>query len=288
MHQYFDLGFITLPAMGVCILVGTLFALITLFTVRRLTDLSTDDVLDGVLWAVILGFVGMKILFWIVEPDALTLSFDSWSSFWISLKSLVGEGMVFYGGLIGGLIGVMIVCLRKKKNFLTFCDLFAPCFCLAHAGGRVGCNFSGCCYGMEYDGACSVYMDGAQRLPVQLMEATFLVLLAYGLLIILKKSKYRGTVAASYMLLYSTWRFIIEFFRADARGAVGTLSTSQFISLFIFVGGIALFVVSRRWRKEKAPEIVSCETTVALDAADTVEPNEPKDETVDENQPKMP
>ena len=35
------------------------------------------------------------------------------------------------------------------------------------------------------------------------------------------------------MLLYAVSRFIIEFFRGDERGAVGVLSTSQFISVIL-------------------------------------------------------
>ena len=35
---------------------------------------------------------------------------------------------------------------------------------------------------------------------------------------------------------------MLEFFRGDLnRGAVGSLSTSQFISLFIFAAGVAMF-----------------------------------------------
>ena len=45
------------------------------------------------------------------------------------------------------------------------------------------------------------------------------------------------------MVLYGVWRFTIEFFRSDERGFVGALSTSQFISIFIFVGGLALLLL---------------------------------------------
>ncbi len=48
------------------------------------------------------------------------------------------------------------------------------------------------------------------------------------------------------MSVYAVWRFIIEFFRADERGSVGALSTSQFISLFILAFGVYLLVKSRR------------------------------------------
>ncbi len=78
------------------------------------------------------------------------------------------------------------------------------------------------------------------------MEALFLVILSGILTAIFLKKPNRGTVTGWYMTLYAVWRFVIEFFRDDFRGNVGTLSTSQFISLFIFVLGIFLLVRSRR------------------------------------------
>ncbi|MDO4564481.1 MAG: prolipoprotein diacylglyceryl transferase [Clostridia bacterium] len=264
MHQYFDFGLFTLPAMGVCILIGTLIALAVLFFIRRYSVLSADDILDGIIWAVLIGFLLAKVLFWIVEPEAFTLDFSSTGAFFESLWSLIGEGMVFYGGLIGGVGALALVARRKKKGFFTYCDLFAPCFCLAHAGGRFGCYFSGCCYGMECVSPISinypVHGEFALRLPTQLMEAGFLIILAVSLIIVLKKSKRTGTVTAWYLLLYSVWRFIIEFFRGDPRGAIGALSTSQFISLFIFAGGVLVLILSRKWEKPVLPSDVSRET----------------------------
>jgi phosphatidylglycerol:prolipoprotein diacylglycerol transferase len=39
-------------------------------------------------------------------------------------------------------------------------------------------------------------------------------------------------------------RFIIEFFRGDLeRGTIGILSTSQFISIFLFIAGVAIVIL---------------------------------------------
>ena len=54
------------------------------------------------------------------------------------------------------------------------------------------------------------------------------------------------------MLLYGVGRFLIEFLRNDERGAVGGLSTSQFISLFIVAAGILLMCNKRRALVEAA------------------------------------
>ena len=240
MHPFIHIGNISLPTYGLCTMVGTVFALIAVFRLRKKgSPITEDNLLDALIWSIVLGFVCSKLLYFIVDPPSMP---HSWAELW----DLISAGLVFYGGLLGGLLGLVIVSWKTKKHIITYADLMAPCFCLAHAGGRIGCLMAGCCYGMEYSGPCAVVLDGVSRLPTQPMEALFLVILSVVLMAIFLKKPRRGTVTGWYMVLYSVWRFIIEFFRADERGAVGVLSTSQFISLFIFAFGLFLLVRSRK------------------------------------------
>ena len=240
MHPFIHIGSLSLPMYGLCTMVGTVFALLTVFKLRKKgSPLSEDNLLDALIWAILLGFLCAKVLYFIVEPPQMP---HSWRELW----DLISAGLVFYGGLLGGLLGLFLVSRKTKKNMITFTDLMAPCFCLAHAGGRVGCLMAGCCYGMEYTGPCAVVLDGVSRLPTQIMEAIFLVILSVVLIAVYLKKPRRGVVTGLYMTIYAVWRFVIEFFRADYRGNVGPLSTSQFISLFILAFGVYLLVKSRR------------------------------------------
>ena len=240
MHPFIHIGSLSLPMYGLCTMVGTVFALLAVFKLRKKgSPLSEDNLLDALIWAILLGFLCAKILYFIVDPPTMP---HSWAELW----DLISAGLVFYGGLLGGLLGLFLVSRKTKKNMITYTDLMAPCFCLAHAGGRVGCLMAGCCYGMEYTGPCAVVLDGVSRLPTQIMEAIFLVILSAVLIVIFLKKPRRGAVTGWYMTLYAVWRFIIEFFRADFRGNVGPLSTSQFISLFILAFGVYLLVRSRK------------------------------------------
>ena len=240
MHPFIHIGNITLPMYGLCTMVGTVFALIVVFRLRKKgSPLSEDNLLDALIWAILLGFLCAKLLYFVVDPPQMP---HSWAEVW----DLISAGLVFYGGLLGGLLGLLFASRKTKRNILTFTDLMAPCFCLAHAGGRIGCLMAGCCYGMEYSGPCAVVLDGVSRLPTQPMEAGFLVILSGVLTAIFLKKPRRGAVTGWYMVLYAVWRFIIEFFRDDFRGSVGALSTSQFISLFIFALGLFLLIRSRK------------------------------------------
>ena len=240
MHPFLHIGNISLPMYGLCTMVGTIFALLAVFRLRKKgSPISEDNLLDALIWAILLGFLCAKLLYFAVDPPQMP---HSWRELW----DLISAGLVFYGGLLGGLLGLLLVSLKTKKNIITYTDLMAPCFCLAHAGGRVGCLMAGCCYGIEHTGFCSVVLDGVSRLATQPMEAGFLVILSGVLTAIFLKKPNRGAVTGWYMVLYAVWRFIIEFFRADDRGAVGALSTSQFISLFIFAFGLFLLIRSRK------------------------------------------
>lgn len=240
MHPFIHIGSLSLPMYGLCTMVGTVFALLAVFKLRKKgSPLSEDNLLDALIWAILLGFLCAKVLYFIVEPPQMP---HSWRELW----DLISAGLVFYGGLLGGLLGLFLVSRKTKKNMITFTDLMAPCFCLAHAGGRVGCLMAGCCYGMEYTGPCAVVLDGVSRLPTQIMEAIFLVILSAVLIAVFLKKPRRGVVTGLYMTIYAVWRFVIEFFRADYRGNVGPLSTSQFISLFILAFGVYLLIKSRR------------------------------------------
>ncbi len=247
MHPFVQLGSISLPSYGLCALAGTIVALIVLYVLRKKSPLSEDDTLDALIWAILVGMVGAKLLYFITDPPSMP---QSWQELW----DLLSAGLVFYGGLIGGLLGVLLVCLKKRKNFFSFTDLILPCFCFAHAAGRIGCLMAGCCFGIEAEGFLCFTLNGVSRLGTQVMEAMFLTLLGIFLVLLYNSRKLRrGTVSGLYMVLYAVWRFTIEFFRDDFRGNVGALSTSQFISLFIFVGGVVLLVLSRTWPHEAVP-----------------------------------
>lgn len=234
---------LTIPMYGVMSALGMLAAFVLLGFTRKHTRFSEDQALSAALWAIILGFLGSKILFWLVEIDQV-IADPSY------LLHTLREGFVFYGALIGGLGGIAIFARRNKLPFFSLTDYFIPALVLGHAFGRIGCFFAGCCYGMECESPISIVFPsgsaapaGIPLLPTQLMESAFLFLLCAFLVWQLTKKKSFGTVSGWYMVLYGVWRFAIEFFRRDERGFVGALSTSQFISIFIVLGGIALLVL---------------------------------------------
>nr|WP_297174334.1 prolipoprotein diacylglyceryl transferase family protein [uncultured Agathobaculum sp.] len=163
-------------------------------------------------------------------------------------------GMVFYGGLIGGLICVAWALLRHKISFALLEQIYLPVVPLAHAIGRVGCFFAGCCYGMPTDSLLGVVYPpgglapaGVRLYPVQLFEAAGdLVLWA---LLWWGGFRRTGSRLVFYLAGYGMLRFVTECFRGDpSRGLAGPLSGAQWISLICIAAAFGL-LLARRFRK---------------------------------------
>lgn len=171
-------------------------------------------------------------------------------------------GATFYGGLIGGVVGFLLLYfiigkfLFKSKEhlsgFFNIANIAAASIAIAHGLGRVGCLMAGCCHGSATDAWYGIYFesDHIKAVPIQLFEAIFLFAL-FGFFVyrILNRKNYNLSL---YMSLYGLWRFVIEFFRADDRGAtvVSFLSPSQLIAVLMTLGAVAVFFCERYFREK--------------------------------------
>lgn len=178
-------------------------------------------------------------------------------------------GATFYGGLLGGALVFILVwflvgpllCKEKTENkarFKDILDIAAVCIPLAHGIGRIGCFFAGCCHGFATDGWLGVEMHGERVVPLQLFEAAFLLIFACAALAFFLKTSgaKRIPLMPAYLIGYGVWRFIIEFFRGDERGAspVAFLSPSQLTAVALTAVGIAYATVWLLQRKNKNKE----------------------------------
>lgn len=176
-------------------------------------------------------FLGSKLLFAITRIGQVHLSGMA-----DMVMLFIGSGYVYYGGLLGAITGINLYCGKngtlRKKVF----SIFTPTFPLFHFFGRIGCFLAGCCYGRPLNPAIRVISNVAvDRYPVQLIEAIFELLL---FCILLRKSRVmnRDISLWDYLLPYSIFRFLIEYFRGDTiRGIFILFSTSQWISLSIIL-----------------------------------------------------
>ena len=193
-------------------------------------------------------------------------------------------GITFIGGLIGGIVTFLVVYAIFRKRYKTrLIDVLsiAPCCILiAHAFGRVGCLFAGCCHGPETDAWYGIYMHTsafgyAKVVPTQLFEALFLFAL-FGICFFLvwkKDFKYNLSI---YLIAYGIFRFVLEFVRADDRGQLlGGISPSQFWSIIMVIAGVGVYFLLNWLHKKRAAEL-------AEQAAENIQKNT-QEEVVEQN-----
>lgn len=261
---------------GLMIGVGILacFSILYLYGKKeKIEESFMDFVFYNTIVAIALGF-GAAALFqatynYIENPEA---GFD------------FGSGITFIGGLIGGVISFLVGYAIFRKRFKTrLVDIisFIPCCILiAHAFGRVGCLFAGCCHGEKTTAWYGIFMHTvefgyAKVVPTQLFEALFLFALFAICFILVWKKKFKHNMSL-YLIAYGIFRFLLEFLRADDRGQLlGVISPSQFWSLLMIVAGVAVYFLLEWLYKKRAAELATGESV----ASDVTEKTENKEQT---------
>ena len=239
-NEILTIGKFTIYGYGLMIGIGFLTAVLVAMYRAKKQGLKQEAILDIAIYCLISGILGGKLLYVIVEWERFIK--DPWAI-------LGSSGFVVYGGIVLG-VAVGVTYLKIKKQPVNpYFDLVMPEIAIAQGIGRIGCFLAGCCYGAPTDGAWGVVFPegslapaGIKLIPTQLIMSAGDLLIAAILILFSQKNKVAGNVGAMYLVLYGAGRFCIEFLRNDSRGAVGALSTSQFISIFIVVIGIGLMV----------------------------------------------
>lgn len=174
--------------------------------------------------------------------------------------SLTG-GITFIGGLIGGVVSFLIGYSLFRKKFKTrlvdVVSFFPCCILIAHAFGRVGCFFAGCCYGKPTDSWLGVKFPklSYKVYPTQLYEAIFLFILFAICMLLYWKKNFKHNLSL-YLIAYGIFRFLLEFLRGDHRGELlGVISPSQFWSICMVVIGVGAIFLMNRFVKRREKEL---------------------------------
>jgi phosphatidylglycerol:prolipoprotein diacylglycerol transferase len=236
----FSIGSFTFHGYGLMIGIGILAAYLTSEYRVKKSGLDSDHIFPLLIWGTGFGLVSAKLLYFLTIFDDIKKD--------PSLLLSLSGGFVVYGGIFGGVAAGYVYCRIKKIDFFRYLDQIVPSISLAQGFGRMGCLLAGCCYGTPYNGPLSIVFHKSQfapneinLFPSQIFSSVFDFLLFIVLAVIARKKPTPGKVTAFYLIFYSIGRFLIEFYRGDLiRGSVGTLSTSQFISLFAAAAGCFL------------------------------------------------
>ncbi len=216
-------------------------------------------------------------------------------------------GLVFYGGLLGGLVGAIGYLKWFRIPLLPAGDIIMPFIPLGHAIARLGCFFNGCCWGAPTGlpwGICYpkrsvgayaqhvdegwIAKDAAHSLPVHpstVYESLGLLCLFAFMRFAYKRQWHRnrpGAVLFLYPAGYGLLRFCVEMSRGDnVRSVLGQFTVSQMVAVFFMLVSLTGFTLLHTWYWPR------CAAAAAVEAEEAVEPaeTEPGDRTGESDLP---
>ena len=256
MHpKLFEFGPVALHTYGLLLAISFLAGIWITSRNARKEGINTDFVWNLGIVILLAALVGSKLL--LLIADFSYYAENPREIF--SLSTLRSMG-VYYGGLILALAAATWYTRKHRLPAWRMADCIAPGIALGQAIGRLGCLAAGCCYGAPTnlpwairftDSYASENMGTPFNIPLhptQLYESVGTLVL-FGYLMWRRTRPHRtGQIMLEYLGIYAVLRFIIEFFRADDRGAIfhDLLSTSQFIAILMFLAATLLFFYIRR------------------------------------------
>ncbi len=249
-----DLGPLEITGYGLMMMVGFLAGGWLLGLELRRQGLREDYAAEITIAAVIGGVIGAKL--WYV---ALTRDMDA---------LLSRGGLVWYGGLIGGTIAVVLNGWRLRVPTRWTAHLAAPALAASYALGRVGCFLVNDDYGVPTSlpwgvrfrqGLPPSTAENMQSLfgipvppgvdpgtvlavhPTQIYE-TIAMLLAFAVLWRLRKKEWgTGALFGVYLMFAGVERFLVEFVRAKDDRFLGAFTIAQLTSLILVAIGVAVW-----------------------------------------------
>lgn len=216
---------------GLLLAIGYLVATLWVLYEAKIDNLPTDPIFDLLIFQLIVGILGARLLFLVEYYPQKILSISE-------ILALSSGGLTLYGGIISSFIFNYLFCLYKKLPFWRVMDCIGLALPLGISIARWGCFLNGCCYGKESMLPWCVefrFTYGKTVHPTQVYEsiATFIIFIF--LQKIKNSRKAYGHTFLNAIIFYSFARFFIEFYRGDNEIILFGLTFSQAIGIVLIL-----------------------------------------------------
>ncbi len=256
----FKIGSIPIYSYSVMVVTAFFACLVYAYLEARRIGEDKQKVVDLAFYMFITGIGGSRILHVIIE-------WEHFADDPLSIFKIWRGGLVYYGGFILAIITVFVFVRYHKLPMGKWMDLMAPVAMISLVFGRIGCFLNGCCYGgpaPEWLPWAVVYPKEAMPLklagvplhPTPIYSSLAVALITVFLVFLSRVKRYDGQVFWTMTLLYSTARFILEFFRADPRGGIQALklSTSQAMGIPVFIISVCILIYLELTRRSSGSQ----------------------------------
>jgi phosphatidylglycerol---prolipoprotein diacylglyceryl transferase len=243
MQPEIHLGPITLQTFGIAFGLGFVVAGLVLTKRFRELDLPGDWAYEMVFAALVGGLVGARV-------DYLIQNWDKVSDDLLG-NILSGSGLVWFGGFVGGALGVILWAYWRGFLGWQLFDLASVPLAIGYAIGRVGCQLSGDGdYGTHSDLPWAMsYPDGTVPTTDTVHPTPVYETLAMGLAgVVLWRLRDRfapGVLFGIYLIIAGLERLLVEFIRRNDEVVAG-LTQPQLISIVLMALGVAIVAVRGR------------------------------------------
>ena len=212
---------------------------------KLIEDKKILDLFDGLINYLIIGIiVGSRVGY------ILIYNLDYYLANISEILMIWKGGMSFHGGLVGIVISTFIYSKKNNVNTFIFLDLIALVAPIGIFLGRISNFINSELYGKESDIFWSVKflaVDEIYRHPSQIYEAIFEGIVLFLILNYLYRKKIfinPGVISSIFLILYSVFRIIIEYFREpdiQLGYLIFNLTMGQIVSIIFLIFGIYLF-----------------------------------------------
>ena len=247
----FTFGPVTVYTFGLFLVLAFFSAVFTVWLFGRREGFEEEKILDACFFSSLVGLFGGRIAFFLSHPHLFCFS--------CFFRFSATSGFSWLGGLFSGFIGLWYFARKNKIEFVKIADLLVCGLSLAEGIGYLGCFFSGTGYGKETSFFWGVRQVGllGKRHPVQIFQSIACFLIFYLLLRFKKKRHFSGFLILFYSILRSWSFFLLDFFKEEGV-YLGKLKFSQWVGLFLGIGGVFYF-----YRRERRSLRKDLENTFA-------------------------
>ena len=240
---------------GVLVAFGFIAGLWTASRRAPLSGLKSEHAADAGPWLIIGAIIGARAL------HVATYWKESFAGEpWLEIFMVQRGGLVFYGGLIGASLAIILYSRIRRVPLWKLADVLTPSIALGYVFGRLGCLTKGCCYGSQcslpwavtYPRGHETFPNHAEQAtpvhPTQVYDSLLNLALYLFLAWLYRRKKFDGQVFAAYLICYAFMRSFVEYFRGDYDAAHrhGVFTPAQLVSVGILAAGVTLAVVLRK------------------------------------------
>ena len=238
----FKIGPLSMHSYGFMLALAFLAGILISIHYAKKSSVDGQIILDLAIYLIIAGLFGAR-LFYVIGQ------WSYYESNPLEIIMIQKGGLVVLGGLAFSLPVVLWYAKRKNIPRLKLLDIISPGIALGYSIARIGCFLNGCCFGKPTDlpwglvysdfSVAGSYYPGIALHPTQLYAMISMFMVFVILTILWKNRKYDGQIFYWLLILYSVYRFLVEFLRyCPSQYYWFGLTPSQCMVLFLFVFGI--------------------------------------------------